>query len=181
MKKIPKITHFKKPFTKRLSNLKGNKGTSLSFFGAGLRLMSNRYLTFSQMESARRAISRLVKPRDKVNKKNQKVIASSKKKSTKKKRKKKSKKELLIIRSTLVAPITKKPLQVRMGKGKGSVDSYIYISKASRILLEIRSKKFKLKKKQFLFRKASLKLPGALRFFYKRNRPELYFTKYKNA
>lgn len=41
-------------------------------------------------------------------------------------------------------PITKKPTGIRMGKGKGSIDSYIYIIQEDEILLEIKTSKKKL-------------------------------------
>jgi large subunit ribosomal protein L16 len=41
-------------------------------------------------------------------------------------------------------PITKKPLEIRMGKGKGNVDHWVYKVKSGMLLLEIESEKVSL-------------------------------------
>jgi large subunit ribosomal protein L16 len=175
MKIIPALTKYKKPHTPRLNKLKGKKGNKLACYPVGLRHLSNKYFTYKQLESSRRAITRLIKPKDKINKKNQKIAISSRKSSHGRRKRKKVAKRILLIRSTLIDPITKKPLQVRMGKGKGNVDSYVYTSKGNRLLLELSKVRFKLTKIHHLFKKASIKLPGQMKFVYNRGRKEKYF------
>ena len=63
-----------------INKLKGKKGQTLSCFSVGLRQLTNQYFTYEQLESSRRSIARLIKPKDKVNKKNQKIAQSLKKK-----------------------------------------------------------------------------------------------------
>ena len=112
MKRVPIISKFKKKYIKNLINLKGNKGQNLACFSVGLRQLTNQYFTYEQLESSRRAIARLVKPKDKINKKNQKIAQSLKKSRKIRKKRKKTSKRYLVIRSTIVDPFTKKPLQV---------------------------------------------------------------------
>jgi ribosomal protein L16/L10AE len=112
MKRVPVLSKYKKPHTQRLYNLKGKKGNKLACYSVGLRHLSNRYFTYEQLESSRRAITRLIKPKDKINKKNQKVAASLRKSSHLRRKRKKVAKRVLIIKSTITDPITKKPLQV---------------------------------------------------------------------
>ena len=54
-------------------------------------------------------------------------------------------------------PITKKPLEVRMGKGKGPVNSWISKVSVGSVLCEIQSKKVSLVKKALLY--TQIKLP----------------------
>jgi len=44
------------------------------------------------------------------------------------------------LRATITMPFTKKPIQVRMGKGKGAIESYVYPAGKSRIFLEMNKK-----------------------------------------
>lgn len=54
-------------------------------------------------------------------------------------------------------PITKKPLEVRMGKGKGPVDHYVAVIKPGRILFEMDGVSVEIAKEAF--RLAAQKLP----------------------
>ena len=64
----------------------------------------------------------------------------------------------MIFRAHFYSPLTKKPLQVRMGKGKGSAYSWVFPCSSNRMLIEqlttIRKKKIKR-----VFSKASNKMP----------------------
>ena len=54
-------------------------------------------------------------------------------------------------------PITRKPIGVRMGKGKGAIDRYIYIIQKDEIIFEIKVLKKKQKNILDLFKKANRK------------------------
>lgn len=87
----PKRTKFKKVRKGKLSNLEF-KSTTLQFGNIGLKAAESGTITARQIESARQAITR------KINRKGK-----------------------LWIRIFPSTPVTLKPIEVRMGKGKGSV------------------------------------------------------------
>ena len=166
MKKFPNKTKFKK--THQVKFVKGNKGTLLNRFTVGVRLKSNKYLSFIQLETARRTMVKMIKPKERKNKKNQKNIRSAKTKKKGKHRKRSKSKSQMFIRSNLCQPMTKKPLQVRMGKGKGNVDHWVYPAKKCRVLFEMSRQHFKLKKIYRLFKKARGRLPSKIKFIFNR-------------
>jgi large subunit ribosomal protein L16 len=84
------------------------KGSTISFGSFALKSMDAGRLTSRQIESARIALTRYMKREGKV--------------------------WILVFPDK---PISKKPLEVRMGKGKGAVDHYIAQIKPGRILFEI--------------------------------------------
>lgn len=94
----------------RKGRIHGNAkgGTSLSFGAYGLKAMSPERVTSRQIEAARRAITRYMKRQGKV-----------------------------WIRIFPDVPVTSKPLEVRQGKGKGSVDYWAARVKPGRIMFEI--------------------------------------------
>jgi len=55
-------------------------------------------------------------------------------------------KKKLYVRSFPFVPLTKKPLEVRMGKGKGKINNYCKPTYLGNILLEVRFNTLKLKK-----------------------------------
>ncbi|QJC30463.1 50S ribosomal protein L16 [Enterobacteriaceae endosymbiont of Neohaemonia nigricornis] len=83
-------------------------GMELAFGTYGLKAISRGRITSKQIESARRAISRSIKRQGKI-----------------------------WIRIFPDKPITKKPLEVRMGKGKGNVEYWVSLIQPGRILYEI--------------------------------------------
>ncbi|MFK7904290.1 MAG: 50S ribosomal protein L16 [Chitinophagales bacterium] len=103
----PKRTKFRKMHKGRV---KGNahRGSTLSFGTFGLKAMEATWITNRQIESARVAITRFMKREGKV-----------------------------WIRIFPDKPITKKPLEVRMGKGKGAPDHWVAVVKPGRIMFEI--------------------------------------------
>ena len=103
----PKRTKFRKMFKGRI---KGNAkgGTSLNFGGYGLKALEPERLTSRQIEATRRAITRHMKRQGRV-----------------------------WIRIFPDVPVTKKPTEVRMGKGKGSVEFWAAKVKPGRIMFEI--------------------------------------------
>lgn len=186
MKKFPTKVKFKKPH--KIKIIKGNKGINLIKFTAGIRLTHTKYISYDQIEAVRRALTRRVKPRELKRRKDiflrKKALALAQQKlagrSSKKKRKKRSKKkgELVFIRANFCLPLTKKPLQVRMGKGKGSVDHWVYPAKSSRVLFEMSRRRFKLRKIYRLLSLSHLKLSSKIKFIYQRKflRREANFT-----
>jgi len=64
-------------------------------------------------------------------------------------------------------PITKKPLEVRMGKGKGALDHYVAVVKPGRILFEISGVPMDVAKEAL--RLASQKLPVKTKFVIARD------------
>ncbi len=127
----PSRTKYRKQFKGRLRG-KATKGDFLAFGDFGLQATENGMITSRQIESARIAITRHVRRGAK-----------------------------LWIRIFPHKPITKKPAETRMGKGKGDVDGYVAPIKRGTILYEIGGLNDELAKEAF--RLASHKLPLATR------------------
>jgi large subunit ribosomal protein L16 len=103
----PKRTKFRKAHKGRIHGL-AKGGFSLSFGGFGLKALEPERVTARQIEAARRAITRHMKRQGRV-----------------------------WIRIFPDTPVTGKPVEVRMGKGKGSVDYWACKVKPGRIMFEI--------------------------------------------
>jgi len=103
----PKKTKYKKLRKGKLPNLE-YKSTSLKFGTIGLKAAESGTITAKQLESARQAITRKLKRKGKI-----------------------------WIRIFPNYPITKKPTEVRMGKGKGSVSYWAAKVGGGTILFEI--------------------------------------------
>ena len=103
----PKRTKFRKQ-DKGRNNGVAVRGSSVSFGEFGLKSTSRGRITARQIEAARRTITRHVKRSGKM-----------------------------WIRIFPDKPITKKPLEVRMGKGKGSVEFWVAQVKPGTMLYEI--------------------------------------------
>lgn len=123
----PKRTKFRKQHKGRNTGA-ATRGSSVSFGEFGLKSTSRGRLTARQIEAARRAITRHVKRGGK-----------------------------LWIRVFPDKPITKKPLEVRMGKGKGSVEYWVAQIKPGTMLYEIQGVSEELAREAFEL--ASAKLP----------------------
>lgn len=106
---LPKKQKYRKSFRQR-GGLEGvaHKGNRVAFGTYGLKAMSTCEITSRQIESARRAITHHVKRGGKI-----------------------------WIRVFPHMPMTKKPAEVRMGSGKGSVDHYVARVKTGAILFEM--------------------------------------------
>ena len=102
----PKKTKFRKTFKGRM---KGNaqRGSTLAFGAYGIKSMQEVWMTARQIEAARIAATRYMKREGQ-----------------------------LWIRVFPDKTITKKPLEVRMGKGKGSVEYWAAVVRPGRILFE---------------------------------------------
>jgi large subunit ribosomal protein L16 len=103
----PKKTKFRKAFKGRM-NGNAKGGTSLDFGSFGLKAMEPERVTARQIEAARRAITRQMKRAGRV-----------------------------WIRVFPDLPVSKKPTEVRMGKGKGSPEFWAARVKPGRIMFEI--------------------------------------------
>lgn len=103
----PKKTKFRKAHKGRIHG-NAKGGTQLSFGSYGLKAMSPNRITARQIEAARRAITRHIKRQGKV-----------------------------WIRIFPDVPVSKKPLEVRQGKGKGSVEYWAARVKPGRIMFEM--------------------------------------------
>ena len=83
-------------------------GTNIDFGEYGLKAMQDGWITARQLEAARVAITRHIKRGGKV-----------------------------FIRVFPDKPITKKPAEVRMGKGKGAPEAWVAVIKPGRIMFEV--------------------------------------------
>jgi large subunit ribosomal protein L16 len=103
----PKRTKFRKQHKGRIHG-EAKGGFDLNFGGFGLKATEPERVTARQIEAARRAITRHMKRQGRV-----------------------------WIRVFPDVPVTGKPTEVRMGKGKGSVDFWAAKVKPGRIMFEI--------------------------------------------
>src|ERR687891_627505 len=103
----PKRTKFRKAHKGRIHG-QAKGGTMLNFGSHGLKAVEPERISARQIEAARRAITRHMKRAGRV-----------------------------WIRIFPDVPVTKKPAEVRMGKGKGSVEYWVAPVKAGRIMFEI--------------------------------------------
>jgi len=127
----PKRTKFRKVQKGKNRGLAW-RGSDVSFGDFGLQALDHAWITARQLEATRMAIQRHVKRSGK-----------------------------LWIRIFPDKPVTKKPLEVRMGSGKGSVDSWVAVVKPGRILFEIQGVTETMARDAFKL--AAAKLPIATR------------------
>ena len=123
----PKRTKFRKQFKGRNRGL-AQRGNKVSFGTIGLQSISRGRLTARQIEAARRAMTRHVKRGGKI-----------------------------WIRVFPDKPISKKPLEVRMGKGKGSVEYWVAEIQPGKMLYEMEGVAEDVAREAF--RLAAAKLP----------------------
>jgi large subunit ribosomal protein L16 len=128
----PKRTKFRKQRKGRNRGLAW-RGSDVAFGDFGLQATSAVRLTARQIEAGRMAIQRAVKRQGQ-----------------------------LWIRVFPDKPITKKPLEVRMGGGKGAVEQWVAMIKPGRVLFEIAGVKEDVARHAFGL--AATKLPVATRF-----------------
>ena len=128
----PKRTKFRKMMRGRMRGV-SQTGNAIQFGDYGLQAMAPVWLTARQIEAGRRAITRYVRRGGK-----------------------------LWIRVFPDKPITKKPLEVRQGSGKGPVEAWVAVVKPGRVLYEISGVKEEIAREAM--RLAAHKLPIATRF-----------------
>ena len=133
----PKRTKYRKV---QKGRMKGNagRGHMLSNGAFGIKSLDSNFLTARQIEAARIAATRHMKREGQ-----------------------------LWIKIFPDKPITKKPLEVRMGKGKGSVEYYAAVVKAGRVLFEVGGVPLEVAKEAL--RLAAQKLPVKTKFIIARD------------
>ncbi|MFW5781731.1 MAG: 50S ribosomal protein L16 [Candidatus Muiribacteriaceae bacterium] len=119
----------------RVPKQSATRGTTLVFGSYGLTAMEGGWITSQQIEASRIAITRYMKRSGK-----------------------------LWIRIFPHKPVTAKPAETRMGKGKGSVDYWVSVVKKGRILFELEGVSFDVAKKAMAL--AQHKLPIKTKFIY---------------
>jgi len=103
----PKRTKYRKTQKGKNKGL-AHRGSTIAFGSFGLKSMENAFITNRQIEAARIAMTRHMQRQGKV-----------------------------WIRIFPDKPITSKPAEVRMGKGKGNLDHYVARIRAGRIMFEM--------------------------------------------
>jgi large subunit ribosomal protein L16 len=115
-----------------------NRGNQLAFGSFGIKALEETWITGRQIEAARQAVTRYMKREGQI-----------------------------WIRIFPDKPITKKPLEVRMGKGKGSPEMFVARVSPGRILFEAEGVPLEVAKEAL--RLAAQKLPIPVKFIVRRD------------
>jgi len=131
----PNKTKFRKQQKLKQGKIRGRatRGNRVSFGEYGLKSIAPARITSRQIEAARRAMTRHIRRGGKI-----------------------------WIRIFPDKPITKKPLEVRQGKGKGSVEYWVAIVRPGTVLFEMEGVSREIAEEAF--RLAAAKLPMGTRF-----------------
>jgi large subunit ribosomal protein L16 len=137
----PKKTKYRR---RQKGRMKGNsqRGHQLAFGSFGIKALEESWITGRQLEAARQAVTRYMKREGQ-----------------------------LWIRVFPDKPITKKPAEVRMGKGKGAPEGFVAPVTPGRILLEIEGVPYEVAKEAL--RLGSQKFPVRTKFVVRHNYEEL--------
>ena len=130
---LPKKTKYRKAFKGRIPKGPASRGTELTFGQYGLKSEGTERITSRQIEAARRAMTRYIKRGGKI-----------------------------WIRIFPDLPVTKKPAEVAMGSGKGSIDHYAARVRPGRIMFEMEGVSEPVAREAM--RLAARKLPVKTRF-----------------
>ena len=133
----PKRTKYRKVQKGRMKGNSG-RGTILSNGMYGIKSLDSNFLTSRQIEAARIAATRFMKREGQ-----------------------------LWIKIFPDKPITKKPLEVRMGKGKGAPEYFVAVVKPGRIMFEVAGVPIEVAKEAL--RLAAQKLPVKTKFIIARD------------
>jgi large subunit ribosomal protein L16 len=133
----PKKTKYRRV---QKGKMKGNaqRGNQLAFGSFGIKALDECWITGRQIEAARQAVTRYMKREGQI-----------------------------WIRIFPDKPITKKPAEVRMGKGRGAPEGFVAPVKPGRILIEAEGVSFKVA--QEALRLAAQKLPIPTKFVVRRD------------
>lgn len=133
----PKRTKFRR---QQKGRIKGNagRGTELAFGSFGIKSLETKWITGRQIEAARVAVTRYMQRQGQ-----------------------------LWIRIFPDKPITKKPAEVRMGKGKGAPEGFVAPVSPGRMLFECEGVPFEVAKEAL--RLAAQKLPVTTKFVVRRD------------
>ena len=123
--------------------MKGNaqRGNQLAFGSFGIKAQESAWITGRQIEAARQAITRHMKREGQ-----------------------------LWIRIFPAKPITKKPAEVRMGKGKGAPEGFVYPITPGRVIFELEGVPFEVAKEAL--RLGAQKFPITTKFVVRRDYEE---------
>ena len=134
---LPKRTKFRKH---QKGRIKGNatRGAEIAFGSFAIKVLEPGFITGRQLEAARHAITRRMKREGK-----------------------------LWIRVFPYKPMTKKPAEVRMGKGKGSPEYWAAPVEPGRIVFEAEGVTLETAKEAM--RLGAQKLPGKMKFIVRRD------------
>jgi len=132
---MPKKVKHRKMMKGRMRG-KAQKGNTISFGSFAMKSLETSWVTSRQIEAARRAMTRYVQRGGKI-----------------------------WIRIFPDKPITKKPAEVPMGSGKGSLDHFSAVVKPGRIIFEMDGIEKDVAKEAM--RRASYKLPVKVKFIVK--------------
>jgi large subunit ribosomal protein L16 len=136
---MPKRTKYRKQQKGRRKGL-AYRGSDVSFGDYALQTLDGAWLSSRQIEAARMAIQRATKRAGR-----------------------------LYIRVFPDKPLSKKPLETRMGKGKGGVEVWVCVVKPGRVLYELDGIPKELAKEAFAL--AAAKLPVRTRFMDRSEQP----------
>ncbi|MDA3954238.1 MAG: 50S ribosomal protein L16 [Bacteroidales bacterium] len=133
----PKKTKYRRV---QKGKMKGNaqRGNQLAFGSFGIKALGECWMTGRQIEAARQAVTRYMKREGQI-----------------------------WIRVFPDKPITKKPAEVRMGKGRGAPEGFVAPVKPGRIIIEAEGVPFKVA--QEALRLAAQKLPIPVKFVVRRD------------
>ena len=136
----PKKTKYRR---RQKGRMKGNsqRGNQLAFGSFGIKALESSWLTGRQIEAARQAVTRYMKREGQ-----------------------------LWIRVFPDKPITKKPAEVRMGKGKGAPEGFVAPVTPGRIIIEIEGVPYEVAKEAL--RLGAQKLPITTRFMVRNDYEE---------
>lgn len=129
---LPKRVKYRKSHRGRMKGV-ATAGEMVSFGEFGLKALENAWLKNTQIEAARVALSRAVRGGGKA-----------------------------WIRVFPDKPVTKKPAETRMGKGKGMVDHWVAVIRRGKVLFEIEGVPQELARQAFKL--AAHKLPFKTKF-----------------
>ena len=133
----PKRTKFRKMQKGRMKGL-ATRGAELSFGSFGIKSLEAAWITSRQIEAARIAVTRFMKREGQV-----------------------------WIRIFPDKPVTKKPAEVRMGKGKGAPEYWVAVVRPGRIIFEAEGVPLEVAKEAL--RLAAQKLPVQTKFVTRRD------------
>lgn len=128
----PKKTKFRRQQKGRMKGL-ASRGNELAFGSFGIKALQSKWITGSQIEAARIAVTRYMQRQGQV-----------------------------WVRIFPDKPITKKPAEVRMGKGKGAVEYWVAVVKPGKVMFEVGGVPYEVAKEAL--RLAAQKLPVVTKF-----------------
>ena len=134
----PKRVKYRRPQDGRGRKGDAHRGTTLAFGSFGIKALERKWITAQQIEAARIAVTRYMQRQGQI-----------------------------WIRIFPDKPITRKPADVRMGKGKGSPEGFVAPVTPGRMIIEVEGVSFEIAKEAL--RLAAQKLPITTKFVVRRD------------